>query len=154
MLNRIKIAAVQMEPKLMKVNGNLESMVSAAVNAADNQADLIVFPECSLTGYVFSSRREALSFAQTIPGPSTERFASLCRDPAPVLKDSLPSAGSSKSMLSSVFWKRRATDYLMRRHWSDLRGLSPAIGRIIFPFWELTASWTLAIGLFRYTRPR
>jgi predicted amidohydrolase len=80
MLNRIKIAAVQMEPKLMKVNGNLESMVSAAVNAADNQADLIVFPECSLTGYVFSSRREALSFAQTIPGPSTERFASLCRE--------------------------------------------------------------------------
>jgi len=80
MLNRIKIAAVQMEPKLMKVNGNLESMVSAAVNAVDNQADLIVFPECSLTGYVFSSRREALSLAETLPGPSTERIASLCQE--------------------------------------------------------------------------
>ena len=80
MLNRIKIAAVQMEPKLMMVNGNLESMVSAAVNAADNRADLIVFPECSLTGYIFSSRREALFFAETIPGPSTERITSLCQE--------------------------------------------------------------------------
>jgi len=80
MLNKIKIAAVQMEPGLMKVNGNLESIVSAAVNAADNQADLIVFPECSLTGYVFSSRREALFFAETIPGPSTEKITSLCQE--------------------------------------------------------------------------
>jgi len=80
MSDRIKVAAVQMEPGLMKIGENLESMVSAVRNAADNQANLIVFPECSLTGYVFSSRREALSLAETLPGPSTERIASLCQE--------------------------------------------------------------------------
>ncbi len=80
MSDRIKMAAVQMEPGLMKIGENLESMVSAVREAADNQANLIVFPECSLTGYVFSSRREALSFAETLPGPSTERIASLCQE--------------------------------------------------------------------------
>ena len=79
MSNRIKMAAVQMEPKLMKVKENLGSIVSAAREAADNRANLIVFPECSLTGYIFSSRQEALSFAETIPGPSTEKIASLCQ---------------------------------------------------------------------------
>lgn len=79
MANRIKIAAVQMEPRLMKVSENLGSIFSAAINATDNQANLIVFPECSLTGYIFSSRQEALSFAETIPGPSTEKIASLCQ---------------------------------------------------------------------------
>ncbi|GAH23114.1 unnamed protein product, partial [marine sediment metagenome] len=69
MSNKIKIAAVQMAPRLMKIRENLESILSAVRKATDNQANLIVFPECSLTGYVFSSRQEALSFAETIPGP-------------------------------------------------------------------------------------
>ena len=80
MSNRIKMAAVQMEPKLMKVKENLGSIVSAAREAADNRANLIVFPECSLTGYIFSSRQEALSFAETIPGSSAEKIASLCQE--------------------------------------------------------------------------
>jgi predicted amidohydrolase len=80
MSNRIKMAAVQMEPKLMKVKENLESIVTATRKAAYNRANLIVFPECSLTGYIFSSRREALSFAETIPGPGTERVASICQE--------------------------------------------------------------------------
>ena len=80
MSDKVKIAAVQMEPKLMKIGENLESILSAVRKAADNQADLIVFPECSLTGYIFSSRQEALPFAETIPGPSTEKVISLCRE--------------------------------------------------------------------------
>ena len=80
MSNEIKMAAVQMEPGLMKIGENLESILSAVRKAADNQANLIVFPECSLTGYVFSSRQEALSFAETIPGPGTEKITSLCQE--------------------------------------------------------------------------
>ncbi len=80
MSNKIKIAAVQMAPRLMKIRENLESILSAVRKATDNQANLIVFPECSLTGYVFSSRQEALSFAETIPGPSTEKITSLCQE--------------------------------------------------------------------------
>ena len=80
MSDKVKVAAAQTDPKLMKISENLESMVSAVRKAATNQANLIVFPECSLTGYIFSSRQEALPFAETIPGPSTERFFSLCQE--------------------------------------------------------------------------
>jgi len=80
MPNRIKMAAVQTEPRLMETGENLRSILHAAREAADNHADLIVFPECSLTGYVFSSRQEALPFAETIPGPSTEKLVCLCRE--------------------------------------------------------------------------
>ena len=80
MSNKIKIAAVQMEPKLMKIRENLESILNAVRKATDNQANLIVFPECSLTGYIFSSRQEALPFAETIPGLSTEKLISLCQE--------------------------------------------------------------------------
>ncbi len=80
MPERIKMAAVQMDPKLMNPKENLEGILSAVKKAADNQSNLIVFPECSLTGYIFHSRQEALPFAETIPGPSTEKLASLCRD--------------------------------------------------------------------------
>ena len=76
----IKIASVQMDPRLMQVEENLASMMSAARKASQNQAKLIVFPECSLTGYVFSSREEALPYAETIPGPSTEALLSICQE--------------------------------------------------------------------------
>ena len=80
MSDKVKVAAAQTDPRLMKISENLESMVSAVRKAAANQANLIVFPECSLTGYLFSSRQEALPFAETIPGPSTERLFSLCQE--------------------------------------------------------------------------
>ena len=80
MPDKIKVAAVQTEPKLMKTEENLQTILHATREAAANHADLIVFPECSLTGYIFSSRQEALPFAETIPGPSTEKLVSLCQE--------------------------------------------------------------------------
>jgi predicted amidohydrolase len=80
MADIIKIAAVQMDPKLMQIEKNLASMVKTAREAARQKADLVVFPECSLTGYVFSSREEALPYAETIPGPSTEELLSTSRE--------------------------------------------------------------------------
>jgi predicted amidohydrolase len=80
MSDTIKIAAVQTDPKLMQVKENLENIVKATREAARNKANLIAFPECSLTGYVFSSREEALPYAETIPGPSTEELLSVCRE--------------------------------------------------------------------------
>jgi predicted amidohydrolase len=79
-LDRIKIAAVQMAPWLMGNEENLKAILSAVREAAVNQAKLVVFPECSLSGYVFGSREEALPFAETLPGPSTEKLIYLCRE--------------------------------------------------------------------------
>jgi len=80
MADIIKIAAVQMDPRLMQVEENLVSMMKAAREAARNQANLVVFPECCLTGYVFSSREEALPYAETIPGPGTGELLSICQE--------------------------------------------------------------------------
>lgn len=78
--DKVKIAAVQIAPRLMETRSNLDRMLAMAREAAAERADLIVFPECSLAGYVFSNRRELGSFAETIPGPSSEELASLCQE--------------------------------------------------------------------------
>jgi len=79
MSDTVKVAAVQTDPKLMQNRDNMAGMIEMVQNAADNGANLVVFPECGLTGYVFHSRQEALPFAETIPGPSTEELTTLCR---------------------------------------------------------------------------
>jgi predicted amidohydrolase len=76
----VKIAAVQMEPGLMKNRENLASILGGVSEAAAKQANLVIFPECSLSGYIFHSREEALPFAEAVPGPSTEEVASRCRE--------------------------------------------------------------------------
>jgi 5-aminopentanamidase len=75
-----KIAAVQMNPKLMKKEKNLEKIFLKIREAAANGAQLIVLPECALTGYLYESREEALPYAETIPGPATKKVAGLCKE--------------------------------------------------------------------------
>ncbi len=80
MRDKVKIAAVQMNPKITKNGENLEKVLLETKTAAQNGADLIVFPECALTGYVFSSREEAMPFTESIPGASTDRLAACCKE--------------------------------------------------------------------------
>jgi predicted amidohydrolase len=80
MRDKVKIAAVQMEPKIMANKENLDKIVSKTGTAARNGADLIVFPECALTGYIFTSRKEAAPYMETIPGPCTDKLAACCRE--------------------------------------------------------------------------
>jgi len=80
MAEKVRIAAVQINPELMNPSVNLDKVISAVYKAAGNRANLIVFPECSLSGYVFSSREEALPFAETIPGPTSENLSTLCKE--------------------------------------------------------------------------
>lgn len=75
-----KVAAVQIDPKLMQNSENLETILTRTREAAGNGARLIVFPECALTGYMFSGREEALPYAEAVPGPATEQVAALCRE--------------------------------------------------------------------------
>ena len=78
MRDRVKIAAVQMDPKIMRNRENLDKVLARIRTAAASGADLIVFPECALTGYVFTSREEAVPFMETIPGPSTSKLTDYC----------------------------------------------------------------------------
>lgn len=80
MRDKTEIAAVQMEPKIMRNPDNLEEITARMRVAAGSGAELIVFPECALTGYVFASRKEALPYLETVPGPSTMKLEACCRE--------------------------------------------------------------------------
>ena len=73
------LAGVQMDPTLMDKEANLAGMIDSVEQAVAKQARLVVFPECALTGYCFENLQEALPYAETIPGPSTQLLASVCR---------------------------------------------------------------------------
>jgi len=72
-------AGVQINPILMDKEGNLSLIIQQLQLAASEQARLVVFPECALTGYCFESLEEAIPYAETIPGPSTNRLIEACQ---------------------------------------------------------------------------
>ena len=73
------VAGVQMNPILMDKEGNLSLIIQQLQLAASEQARLVVFPECALTGYCFDSLEEALPYVETIPGPSTHHLIEACQ---------------------------------------------------------------------------
>lgn len=77
-MSRWKIAAVQMDVAFADKAKNLEMIRARLREAADNGAQLVIFPECALTGYCFESKEEAWPRAEPIPGPSTETIARDC----------------------------------------------------------------------------
>jgi len=76
----VRVAGVQMEPKILMKERNLEKCLSLMRTAAENGAKLLVFPECSLTGYCFSSLNEAFPIADSIPGLCTEAIIRMCKE--------------------------------------------------------------------------
>lgn len=74
-----KIAAAQIDIALGDAARNLRRIEEILREAAWQGARLCVFPECALTGYCFDSLEEALPHAETVPGPSTQHLAAVCR---------------------------------------------------------------------------
>jgi predicted amidohydrolase len=75
----MKVAAVQMDVKILEKENNLEQVLSRLEQAARAGAKLAVFPECALSGYCFVSSEEAAPVAEEVPGPSTERILGAAR---------------------------------------------------------------------------
>jgi predicted amidohydrolase len=75
----MKVAAVQMDVKILDKERNLAAILERFKEAAQAGARLVVFPECALSGYCFSSRSEGLEAAETVPGPSTEKVRAAAR---------------------------------------------------------------------------
>jgi len=76
----VRVAAIQLDVKLGDKAGNLEKIQSYAREAADQDADLVVFPECAVTGYVMESREEAMEYAEPADGPVAQAAAELSRE--------------------------------------------------------------------------
>jgi predicted amidohydrolase len=74
------VAGVQMDCRLSDPAANLAAVIRHLHAAADRGAGLVVFPECTLTGYGLDGRTHAERLAESVPGPATEAVAAVCRD--------------------------------------------------------------------------
>ena len=74
----IKIAGIQMSPDILNKDRNLDRCLELIKTTAKDGAQFIVFPEATLSGYVFNSLEEALPVAETIPGTATKSIMKLC----------------------------------------------------------------------------
>ncbi len=62
----VKVACLQMDVTIGRIEENIKKSVSMINEAADNGAVLIVMPEMANSGYNFDSREEAFSLAENI----------------------------------------------------------------------------------------
>jgi len=74
----LRVAGVQMDVALGDLAKNRARILEGLNQAADANAQLIVFPECALCGYGFESREEAFAHAEPLPGPSILAIAEAC----------------------------------------------------------------------------
>jgi predicted amidohydrolase len=74
----MRVAVAQIEPKLAEKERNLDLCLARLEEAAVQEAELLVLPECALPGYVYESGDEALPYAEEVPGPSTAVLEEAC----------------------------------------------------------------------------
>ena len=77
-MDKFRIALAQLEPKLFDKEHNLTKAEWAIRQAAENGAQVILFPELYLTGYRLAER--AVEFAETLNGPTVSAATKLAAD--------------------------------------------------------------------------
>jgi len=77
MKSEIKLALAQISSKRESKSYNLLKIEKLTLKAKQQGADLIIFPEMSLTGYVLLD--QVYEVAETIPGPSTQKIEALAK---------------------------------------------------------------------------
>lgn len=75
-MRSIRVALAQIDPALGQVDRNLDLHLRALEQAREDGADLVVFPELSLTGYVL--RDQVPDVARSIADPTIVRLAEAC----------------------------------------------------------------------------
>jgi predicted amidohydrolase len=73
-----RFAAAQMESTLLDTKANLHQIIAGMEEAAASKADVVVFPECALSGYALTAD-EARTAAEPIPGPHIEELINACK---------------------------------------------------------------------------
>ncbi|MFK7769813.1 MAG: carbon-nitrogen hydrolase family protein [Mariniblastus sp.] len=79
-MSRIKVAGVQMDIEFNNRDANLEKMELRLAETTSNGAELTVFPECTTTGYCFTSLDEAKEIAEGFDGPSVTQVHQWCQE--------------------------------------------------------------------------
>ena len=93
---KTNIACAQIDCVLGDPKTNREKIVASMRAAAERDAQLVIFPECALTGYAYNSLEEAIPFAEPIDGPAAEAIAATCQQTrAYAIAGFIESAGDS-----------------------------------------------------------
>ena len=77
MKDKIRLALAQISSKRENKSENLRKIEELTIKAKEKGADLIIFPEMSLTGYVILD--QVYELAETIPGLSTGKVEALAK---------------------------------------------------------------------------
>jgi len=83
-MRNVRVASVQLEPKAAEKGANLVKIKSFVKQAAAKKVEMIVFPECCITGYWFLrklSRDELIALAEPVfDGPSSRALMALSKE--------------------------------------------------------------------------
>jgi predicted amidohydrolase len=77
MKDKIKLALCQISSKRENKQENLKKIEELTLKAKQQGADIAIFPEMSLTGYVLHD--QVYELAETVPGPSTQKIEALAK---------------------------------------------------------------------------
>lgn len=75
----VRVAAAQFGPCLGDVEGNLARIDRLLAEAARHGTNLVVFPECAITGYCFPDRESAFAAALTEDDEAIQSLVRRCR---------------------------------------------------------------------------
>jgi predicted amidohydrolase len=78
MKEKIKLALAQMSSKRENKKENIQKIEEITIKAKEQGADLVIFPELFLTGYIV--RDQLYELAETIPGVSTKKIEQIAKD--------------------------------------------------------------------------
>ena len=90
--------------------GNVERLAELAREAAASGADLVVLPELSTTPYFAGVTYDAAyrSWAQPVPGPTTERLAQVCREVGSAIAFGMLELGDDGLLYNSLVFLDRS----------------------------------------------
>ena len=74
-----RIAGAQIDVQFADVAKNLNRIEEVVRETTGKGAWLTVFPEAAISGYCFETLEEAIPYAETIPGPATNRMTEICK---------------------------------------------------------------------------
>jgi len=75
----MRIGLAQTAPRLGDVQQNLVEILLQLARARGLGCDLVLFPECALSGYMFEDRASAAAASVVVPGREMTRLVEACR---------------------------------------------------------------------------
>ena len=78
-MSKYKVAGVQMDIAISDSDANLSAVATHTEAAVANDAMLVVFPECTLTGYCFDTLEQAQAVALSVGDADVQRVAEIAK---------------------------------------------------------------------------